>query len=249
MAEKQGLLDNSKLKEMFSSGQLRSQEDVGILFKNLTGQILNAVLKGELDHHLGYEKYDRIKKSTTNSRNGTSSKKVKTQVGELPLNIPRDRQNEYSPILVLKGDRELTFFEDHVLALYSKGMSTRDISEIIKELYRYELSAKTVSKITERVQVERGHWHSRPLESMYALVFLDGFFSKVRVEGSVRNICVYVIIGIKLNGAKDCLGFWVDGNPESAKYWLTVLNELRNRGVEKILFFCADNLSGISEAI
>ena len=249
MSEKQKLLDESKILNMFSNGQLRSQQDVSDLIKNLTGQVLETVLKGEIDHHLGYQKYDRKNKSTSNSRNGTSLKRVKTQVGELPLNIPRDRKNEFSPALIQKGDRELAFFEDHILALYAKGMSTRDISGIIKELYNYEISAETVSQITHRVHEERNRWHSRPLEPMYAIVFIDGFFSKVRVEGSVRNICVYVIVGIKLDGTKDCLGFWVGGETESSKYWLSIFNELRNRGVEDILIFCADNLSGISESI
>lgn len=249
MSEEQKLLDESKLLKMFSSGELRSQEDVSALIKRLTGQVLETVLKGELDAHLGYVKYDRKSKSTSNSRNGTSPKRVKTQVGELPVNIPRDRQSEFSPSLIPKGDRELTFFEDHVLSLYAKGMSTRDISGIIEELYNYKISAETVSKITDRVHEESGRWHSRPLEPLYSAVFLDGIVSKVRVEGSVRNVCVYVIIGIKVDGTKDCLGFWVEGQSESSKYWLGVLNELRNRGVEDILIFCVDNLSGISEAI
>lgn len=249
MLEKRELLNESELLKMFSSGQLRSQEDLGALIKTLTGQVLETVLKGELDAHLGYAKYDRKNKSTPNSRNGTSAKRVKTQVGELAVNIPRDRYNEFSPALIKKGDRELAFFEDHIIALYARGMSTRDIGAIIQELYNYEISPETVSKITERVHEESMHWHSRPLERLYPGVFLDGFFAKVRVEGSVREVCVYVIIGIKLDGTKDCLGFWVDSQGESSRYWLNVLNELRNRGVEDILIFCVDNLSGISEAI
>lgn len=249
MLEKRELLNESELLKLFSSGQLRSQADVSDLIKTLTGQVLETVLKGELDSHLGYGKYDRKNKSTPNSRNGTSPKRVKTQVGELPVNIPRDRENEFSPALIKKGDRELSFFEDHVLALYAKGMSTRDISGIIQDIYNYDISAEKVSKITERVHEDSAHWHNRPLEPLYAVVFLDGFFSKVRVEGSVRSVCVYVIIGIQLDGTKDCLGFWVDSQGESSRYWLNVLNELRNRGVEDILIFCSDNLSGISEAI
>lgn len=249
MTKNEGILDKSKVKELFLSGKLRSQEEVGELIKSLTGEVLEAVLKGELDAHLGYEKYDRKGKATLNSRNGTSAKRVKTSLGELDLNIPRDRQSEFSPGLIKKGDRELAFFEDHILALYAKGMSTRDISEIIKELYSYEISAETVSKITERVHEESSRWHSRPLESIYPVVFMDGFFSKVRVEGSVRTVCVYVIIGMRLDGSKECLGFWMGTESESSKYWLTVLNELRSRGVEDILIFCVDNLSGISGAI
>ena len=249
MTEKRKLLNESDLLNLFTSGELRSQEDVSDLLKSLTSQVLETVLKGELDSHLGYKKYDRSKKETSNSRNGTSAKRVKTQSGELSINVPRDRENEFSPLLIKKGDRELTFFEDHVLALYAKGLSTRDISEIIKELYGYEISAESVSKITDRIHEDRIHWHNRCLEPVYGVVFLDGFFSKVRVEGRVRSVCVYVIIGIRLDGKKDCLGFWVEGKSESAKYWSDILNELRNRGVEEILIFCADNLSGISEAI
>lgn len=249
MTGKPELLNKEEVLKMFSRGQLQTQSDVSILIKEITGEVLEAVLKGELDAHLGYERYDRKAKKTTNSRNGTSGKKVKTQVGELALKIPRDRENEFEPALIKKGDRELSFFEDHILALYGKGMSTRDITGIIKELYNYEISAETVSKIVERVKEESEGWHSRPLESVYAVVFLDGFFSKVRVEGSVSKVCVYVLIGIKLDGTKECLGFWIDSQGESSKYWLNVLNELKNRGVGDVLIFCSDNLAGISEAI
>ncbi len=249
MTEKTEVLNKAELKKLFSSGQLRTQEDVSALVKDLTGQVLEAVLRGELDAHLGYEKYDRKEKATENSRNGTSDKRVKTNVGELPLKIPRDRLNEFDPALIKKGDRELAFFEDHIISLYARGMSTRDITGIVKELYNYEISAETVSKITDRIHEHSSEWHSRPLEAVYPVVFLDGFFAKVRVEGSVRKICVYVIIGIKLDGTKDCLGFWVDSQAESARYWLNVLNELKNRGVEDILIFCCDNLTGISGAI
>lgn len=250
MQERQEVVNKEEILKMYTSGQLRTQLDVGRLVTEVTGQVLETILKGELDTHLGYEKYNRKNKKTPNSRNGTSAKTVKTKVGALPLQIPRDRKNEFEPALIKKGDRELAFFEDHVLALYGKGMSVRDITEIIKNLYNYEISAEKVSMITARVVEDSVTWNSRPLEPVYAVVFLDGFFAKVRVlEGSVRNICVYVIIGIKLDGTKDCLGFWVDSQAESSRYWLNVLNELRNRGVENILIFCADNLSGISEAI
>ncbi len=145
----------------------------------LTGQVLETILKGELDSHLGYEKYDRKNKKTANSRNGTSPKTVKTKVGALPLQIPRDRENEFAPVLIRKGDRELAFFEDHILALYGKGMSVRDITDIIKNLYNYEISAEKVSMITARVIEDSTAWNGRPLEPVYAVVFLDGFFAKL----------------------------------------------------------------------
>ncbi len=249
MAEKGILLNKTELKEMMKAGKLLSQGDVNGLVQDLTGQILETVLSGELDAHLGYDKYDRQEKATKNSRNGTSRKRIKTKTGELHLNVPRDRLNEFEPGLIKKGERELAFFEDYVISLYTKGMSTRDIADIVKSLYNYEISAETVSKITDRVHEDSAAWHSRPLEAAYAVVFLDGLFAKVRIEGSVRKVCVYVIIGIKLDGTKDCLGFWLDGQTESARYWLTVLNELRNRGVEDVLIFCSDNLTGLSDAI
>ncbi len=249
MSEKLEVLNKEELKNLCKSGQLQTQGDVNAIVKQITGQVLEAVLRGELDAHLGYEKYDREKKSTPNSRNGTSSKRVKTTVGELPLNIPRDRQSEFEPALIKKGDRELAFFEDHIITLYSKGVSTRDVAAIVEELYGYSISAEKVSQITDRLNESRSKWHNRPLDAVYPVVFLDGLFSKVRVEGRVRNVCVYAIIGVKLDGTKDVLGFWVDSEPESAKYWLTVLNELRNRGVEHILVFCSDNLAGISDAM
>lgn len=249
MLEQHEILNKTEIMRQFATGELRTQTDVSNLLKKVTGQILESILKGELDSHLGYGKYDHKDKSTANRRNGTSRKKVKTKEGELILQIPRDRNNEFEPILIPKGERELSFFEDHVLALYGKGMSTRDITSLIKEIYNYEISAETVSKITDRVQDDSAAWHSRPLESLYLAVFLDGFHAKVRVESIVRNVCVYVIIGMKCDGTKDCLGFWVDSQGESSSYWLSVLNGLKNRGVENILIFSCDNLSGISEAI
>lgn len=246
------VLNKEEILKRYESGELRTQGDVNNLVKQMVGEVLETILKGELDAHLGYKRYDREgrkAKETSNSRNGGFKKKVKSQVGELSVKIPRDRENGYSPALIKKGSRELSFFEDHILALYSKGMSTRDITGIIQELYNYEISAETVSKIVERVKGESAAWQSRPLESVYAVVFLDGFFSKVRVEGSVINVCVYVLIGIKLDGTKDCLGFWVESQGESSKYWLSVLNEIKNRGVENVLIFSCDNLAGISEAI
>ena len=249
MAEKNELLNEEELLRLYRSGQLRTQEDASVLVKNVIGQVLESILRGELDAHLGYEKYDRKGKKTSNSRNGTSSKRVKTQMGEMEVNIPRDRDGEFEPALIRKGDRELAFFGDHILALYGKGMSTRDITEIIKELYNYEISAETVSTIVSRVEGEREAWHSRPLETVYGMVFLDGLFAKVRVDGIVKTVCVYILIGMNMEGVKECLGFWINTEGESAKYWLKVLNDLRNRGVERILFFCTDNLSGITEAI
>lgn len=249
MADNKMILNEEAVNMLISSGKLRTQSDVGSLIKQMTGQILESILKGELDSHLGYKKYNRKNKETKNSRNGASMKRVKTQSGELALQIPRDRNNEFVPQLIPKGERELAFFEDNVLALYGKGMSTRDITGIIKELYGYEISAETVSKITDRIQEESALWHSRMLEPIYLAAFLDGFHAKVRVESIVRNVCVYIIIGVKLDGAKECLGFWVDSESESSKYWLSVLSEIKNRGVEHILIFCSDNLSGISSAM
>lgn len=249
MTVNEEILNKDALMTQFKSGELRTQEDVENLVKKIMGKILETVLKGELDAHLGYERYDHCKKGTTNRRNGSSSKKVRTNVGKIEVKVARDRENEFTPVLIKPGERELSFFSDQVLSLYSKGMSTRDITGIIHEIYDYDISAETVSKITDRVIAESMKWHERPLEPVYANVFLDGFFCNVRVEGHVRKVCVYVMIGINLYGVKECLGFWTNGSEESAKYWLTVLNEIKNRGVKDILFFCSDNLSGISEAI
>jgi len=249
MSDKNELLNEEELLRLYRSGQLTTQEDVKVLMRNILGKAVGTVLKGELDAHLGYEKYDRKRKKTANSRNGTSSKRVKTQMGEMEVQIPRDREGEFEPVLIKKGDRELAFFGDHILMLYAKGVSTRDITEVIKELYNYEISAETVSKIVSRVQGESDAWHSRPLEAVYMMVFSDGLFAKVRVEGSIKTVCVHVIIGIRSDGTKDCLGFWINTEGESARYWLKVFNDLRNRGVERILIYCTDNLAGISEAI
>ncbi|WP_152978260.1 IS256 family transposase, partial [Caloramator mitchellensis] len=198
--------------------------------------------------NLGYEKYEKKDKDISNSRNGYSSKTVKTQFGEMELNIPRDRDGEFEPIIVPKHKRDISGIEEKIISLYSRGMSTRDIHEQIKDLYGIEVSAEMVSKITDRIIPEIKEWQSRPLEKIYPFIFMDAIHYKVRTENHIINKAAYVVLGVTIEGTKDILGIWI-GENETSRFWLGVLNELKNRGVEDVLIFSVDGLSGIKEAI
>jgi len=210
--------------------------------------ILQEMLEAEMDVHLGYSKGEKPPANSDNTRNGYSSKTVRSELGPVELNIPRDRKGEYNPKIVPKYSRDVSGIEEKVISLYAKGMSTRDIHEQIKELYGVEVSAELVSKITERIVPEIKEWQNRPLEKVYPFIFMDAIHYKVRDEGQVNKRAAYVVVGIDLEGYKDILGIWI-GDNESAKFWLGVLNDLRNRGVEDVLVFCVDGLTGLEEAI
>lgn len=243
------LLDQKALKRLVKEKEVKNLVDFNRLIGELSKEMIETILQGEQSDFLGYEKYDHQGKITRNSRNGFSGKTVNSTFGPMELKVPRDRNGEFEPQLVPKGQREISFFDKTVVSLYAKGLSTRDISKHVKEIYNYEISPETVSTITEGI-MERAHqWQSRSLESVYSIAYLDGFFLKIRVDGHVRSVAVYAVLGINLAGEKECLGLWVGAEPESSKYWLSVLNELKNRGVEDVLIFCVDNLTGISEAI
>ena len=243
------LLDQKALKRLVKEKEVKNLVDFNRLIGELSKEMIETILQGEQSNFLGYDKYDHQCKSTSNSRNGFSSKSVNSTFGPMKLKVPRDRDGTFEPQLVKKGQREISFFDKTVVSLYAKGLSTRDISRHVKEIYNYEISPETVSTITEGI-MERAHqWQSRGLEAVYSIVYLDGFFLKIRIDGHVRSVAVYAILGINLSGEKECLGLWVGAEAESSKYWLSVLNELKNRGVEDILIFCVDNLTGISEAI
>jgi putative transposase len=232
-------------------GNAKSQDDLfgkdGVI-KDLSKQLMERMLQGELTHHLGYEKHAVEGHHTGNSRNGKGKKTVKTGSGEIEINIPRDRKGDFKPILIEKRQSRLRELDDQVLSLYSRGMTVRDIQDHISELYGTAISPDLISTITDAVMGEVTEWRNRPLDQLYPIVFIDGFVVKGRLDSVVCNRTVYVIYGITLEGQKEVLGLYL-GEAEGAKFWLYVLTELKNRGLEDILILCADGLKGLPEAV
>jgi len=218
------------------------------MLKDLLGDTLQGMLEGELEDELGYSKYDYSNKDTDNSRNGYSKKNVVSSIGEICLDIPRDRKGEFEPQIVKKNQTDISNIEDQVLSMYAKGMTTRDISDHLKTVYGVDASAEMISKMTDRILPIAKEWQNRPLDRKYAVVFMDAIHYNVRQDNAIVKKAVYIAIGIKLNGSKEVLGMWVGGN-ESAKYWLGVLNEIKNRGVEDIMIVSVDGLTGFGDAI
>jgi len=218
------------------------------LLKELTKAVLERALKAELTEHLGYEKHDPIGQGSGNSRNGKSRKKLKGDFGELELETPRDRNGTFEPRIVAKGQTRFTGFDAKILSMYSRGMTTREIQAHLEEIYGVEVSAALISTVTEEVVEEVKSWQARPLDSLYPIVYLDALYVKMRDNGQVQNRAIYLAIGIKMDGSKEVLGMWTSAN-EGAKFWLQVLTELQNRGVEDIFIACVDGLKGFPEAI
>lgn len=240
--------DNSKLKELISEYGIKDMNDVHEFVKTLTAETIQAALDAELDSELGYSKYDYKNKQTSNSRNGHSTKTVQGSMGEMELQIPRDREGEFEPQLVKKHQTDISSIEDKVIFLYSQGVSTRDIQKTMQEMYGINVDDSRVSKITDKILPLIKEWQERPLQSVYAMVILDAIHYNVRDNGIVTKKAAYVAIGTDLEGRKDVLGIWL-GTNESAKYWLSVLNGLKNRGVSDILIASVDGLTGFVEAI
>lgn len=239
----------AKVRELMQELDINDMSDINALFKEFVGDILENGLEAELDDELGYSKYDYRNKDTDNSRNGHSSKTMKTSFGEVDIDVPRDRKGEFEPQLVKKQQTSLSGdIEEKILSMYAKGMTTRDIDAHIREIYGLEVSDSTVSRITDKILPVVKEWQQRPLEEIYAVVFLDAIHYHVRSEGQIVKKAVYIAIGINMSGIKEVLGMWV-GENESAKYWLSILNGLRNRGVEDILIACVDGLTGFDNAI
>jgi len=218
------------------------------LLKELTKAVLERALKAELTEHLGYEKHDPVGQGSGNSRNGKSRKKLKGDFGELELETPRDRNGTFEPRIVAKGQTRFTGFDAKILSMYSRGMTTREIQSHLEEIYGVEVSAALISTVTEEVVEEVKSWQTRPLDSLYPIVYLDALYVKMRDNGQVQNRAIYLAIGIKMDGSKEVLGMWTSAN-EGAKFWLQVLTELQNRGVEDIFIACVDGLKGFPEAI
>lgn len=229
--------------------QFKNKEEFHSFFNQLFKQGVEEMLQAELDAHLGYEKYSKDGYGSGNSRNGSFPKKIKTDsLGDMVLNIPRDRNGEFEPQLIPKGQRMSDKLEEAITGMYSRGMTTSDISSQLKDIYGVDVSESTISNVTNRIIEHVKEWQNRPLEPVYLTVWMDGIVLKVKQNGKYINKCIFIVIGLKNNGLKEVLGMWVSEN-ESAAFWLTVLTDLKARGVEDILIACTDNLSGFMQAI
>jgi len=221
----------------------------GGIIAELTKKILERALDEELTDHLGYERGDPTGRNLGNSRNGTTPKRVLTEIGAVDLDVPRDRDSSFEPKLVPKGTTRLTRFNENIIALYAAGMSTRDITKTLKRMYSVEVSPDLISRVTDGVLAELAEWQARPLDAVYPIVYVDALVVKVRTSGVVSNRPAYVAVGVDVEGRKHVLGVWLGVGGEGAKYWLAVLAELANRGIKDVLFVCCDGLKGLPEAI
>ena len=237
------------LRNIMKGLDVKNFEDLKDVFKLMVGEMLENGLEGELDDELGYTKYDYRNKEGENSRNGYSKKTLKTSFGETEIKVPRDRDGEFEPQLIKKNQTTLTGdIEEKILSMYAKGMTTSDIETHIQDIYGLECSDSTISRITDKILPVVREWQSRPLEEIYAVVFMDAIHFHVRSEGQIVKKAVYIAIGINMDGLKEVLGMWV-GENESAKFWLSVMNGLKNRGLQDILIACVDGLTGFPAAI
>ena len=237
-----------QVKAFIKDNDLKTMADVQSALKELFADTLQEMLEAELDHELGYAKHDVANKQTTNSRNGKSKKMITSEYGEQEIRVPRDRNGEFEPAIVKKHQSNVSGIEDQIIAMYAKGVSTRDIQDHLSNLYGIEVSPTMISNVTNKLIPLIKEWQNRPLQSVYAVVFMDAIHFKVKQEGAIVNKAAYMVIGIDLDGNKDVLGMWI-GENESSKFWLSVLNDLKNRGVQDILITCVDNLNGFSQAI
>jgi len=239
-----------KAKELVTllAEECENMEDVQALLKNLFKGTIEQMLEAEMEEHLGYEKHNIVGNNSGNSRNGYGRKTIKTELGETEIQVPRDRNGEFEPQVIEKRQTRSDDLENRILAMYAKGMSNRDIEDHLRDIYGVEASASLISRITDKILPAVAEWQSRPLDAIYPIVFLDGIVFKVRKDAKVINKCVYSVLGINMDGRKEILGIWMSDN-ESASFWTTVCNELKNRGVQDILIACRDNLSGFSTAI
>lgn len=255
MARKKDSPQKAALRQMMSSYmkdnsvKVKDGTDVNSIMRDMMSIILEGALDEELDEELGYSRYDYRNKDTDNSRNGHSKKTMHTSYGDMELDIPRDRKGEFEPQIIKKYQNTVTQdMEEKIISMYAKGMTTADIESHMRELYDIDISDSTISRITDKILPIVKEWQERPLEEVYAVVFMDAVHFHVRHEGRIVKRAVYVAIGIDMNGKKDVLGMYV-GQNESAKFWLSILNGLKNRGVEDILIACVDGLSGFPQAI
>lgn len=242
----------NKNEDLFPKGffkQFKDKDAFQNYFNSIFKKGIEEMLQGEMDEHLGYSKHTTEGYNTGNSRNGTFPKTIITEnVGDVILNIPRDRNGDFEPHIVPKGETISTGIQEAILGMYSRGMTTSDVRKQVEEIYGLQISETTVSNITERVMDSAREWQQRPLEPVYFAIWMDGIVIKIREDKKVINKCVYIVIGLKPDGRKEVLGFWIE-KTESAAFWMSVLTDLKARGVEDVLIACTDNLKGFTQAI
>ena len=237
-----------QIRQIITENNINNVADVYTLLKDSFKDILQELMEAELDSALGYQKNQKGDIHTDNKRNGHSPKKLKSQYGEFQIDVPRDRNGEFEPKLIPKYQRDISGIEEKVISLYARGMSTRDIHDQLLELYGIELPAGMASKITDKILPQAREWQSRPLNLVYPFVFMDCIHYKVREDGRILSRAAYIVLGVTADGYKEILSITVGAN-ESSKFWLGMLNDLKNRGVKDVLFFCVDGLPGFKEAI
>jgi transposase-like protein len=237
-----------QLRQIIRENDIQNVGDIYTLLKDSFKDMMQEMLEAEMDVSMGYPKNDKGELVVDNKRNGYTPKSVKSQYGEFEVDIPRDRNGEFEPKIIPKYQRDISGIEEKVISLYARGMSTRDIHDQLQDIYGIDLSAEMVSKITDRIIPDIKEWQSRPLNPMYPFCFMDAIHYKIKEDGRIVNRAAYVVLGVTLDGEKDILSITIGAN-ESSKFWLGMLNDLKNRGVTDVLFFCVDGLSGFKEAI
>jgi len=223
-----------------------TKEDMQDALKDIFGPMFEAILQGEMDSHLGYESNNHDFKETTNRRNGYGQKTLKTTYGDIQINVPRDRESTFEPQLIPKRTKDVSGIEDKILSMYAKGMSQRDIADTIEDLYGFNISHETISEITDKVIERLEEWQNRPLKKLYTFLFVDCMYVSIKKEYETKSYAVYTILGYDVNGIKDILGLWLN-ETESKHSWMQIFDEIKNRGVEDILFISMDGVSGLEE--
>lgn len=237
------------VKQRLRDGNPLSGSELQDMFKEAFSGFFEAAFNSELDDELGYSKYDYKNRSGENARNGTYSKTLKSDLaGEFQVDVPRDRNGDYEPQIVKKHEKDISSIDDKIISMYAKGMSMDAINSHIEDIYQFSVSKEQISRVTDKILPIAKDWQTRPLEPLYTVLFLDGMSFDVRENGSYQKKTVYVILGIRIDGKKELLGLWI-GENETSKYWLSILNDLKSRGVEDILIACVDGLNGFEQAI
>jgi len=243
----EGQVPQELLSKEFLS-QFKTEEDVSNFLKTHHTQVMEQMLQGEMDAHLGYQKYSEKGSGSVNSRNGSYSKTIQTEHGENRIEVPRDREGSFEPVVIPKHQSRGLSIERLVISLYAKGLSTFDIEDELREIYGINLSSSAISIITSKVTQSASEWQNRPLESLYLIAWMDGIIFKVREAGKVINKTVYLCIGLNMKSYKEVLGIWI-GKNESSSFWMSVLTDLKARDVEDILITCTGNLNGFTDTI
>lgn len=248
MARKRKLTEGKKniIASLIQEYDIQTAADIQEALKDLLGGTIQSMLEAELDNHLGYDNYERS--SNPDYRNGTKPKKLRSSYGEIPIDVPQDRDGDFEPQIVPKRKKDISEIEQKIISMYARGLSTRQISEQIDDIYGFDVSEGMVSDITDKLLPQIEEWQKRPLSEVYPIIFIDAVHFSVREDRLVKKLAAYIVLGVNSEGRKEVLGIYI-GENESAKYWLGILNELKNRGVKDILVLCADGLSGIKESI